>query len=243
MNKFALLILLCIVIIIPQIRSDTSLFDEFVDDNIGITVDGEHGFLPVTNRPGNEAFYWYIKNKQYDDKAPLFIIIPNGSGKSVLTSYFVSFGAEIFHKKTEKLQSNHFSWNQYADLLLIDIPIGTGFSTYSDSSQIPTTVNQKVKHFYTFLSNFYDKHSDLKDRDIYLVSELRGTQMTPLYALKLAKSGMKMKGLISFANLSNPWIDHLSYAPNLEYKRVMKPGTKKYENIDNLAKFCNLFSI
>jgi len=53
----------------------------------------------------------------------------------------------------------------------------------------------------------------------------------------------KIKGVINFASLTNPWIDHLSYAPNLKYKRVAKKGDKLYEDVDNKAKLCNLYTI
>jgi serine carboxypeptidase-like clade 4 len=221
----------------------TNSFDDFVDSNIGITTAGEHGWLPVGGKPGNDAFYYYVKNQVADPKAPLFILVPSGSGKSVLTSYFTTWGPQIFKVHSNTLKVNHDAFNKYADLLMIDLPIGTGFSRYADVSQIPTTTKQKVEHFHTFINNFFDKHSSLSDREIYMVSELRGTQMTPLYTLKMVKHGIKVKGLISFSNLSNPWIDHLSYAPNLLYKRVIKKSSKSYKSLNKSAKFCNLFTV
>ena len=64
-------------------------------------------------------------------------MVPNGSTKSILASYFTSFGEQIFADHEDGLKENHHNMNKYADLLMIDIPIGTGFSRYSDISQIP----------------------------------------------------------------------------------------------------------
>jgi len=189
------------------------------------------------------AFYWYVKNTSKAANAPLFVIVPNGSGKSVLVSYFTAWGQQKLKRHTNELYENHARFNSHADLLMVDIPIGTGFSVYSDPSQIPTTVEEKTSHFYHFMNQFMAQNAELRSRDIYLVSELRGTQATPVYAYKLAKSGFKVKGVISFSNLSNPWISHLSYAPNMEYKKIIKKGDKKYTNMNNKAKMCNLYSI
>jgi len=189
------------------------------------------------------AFYWYVKNTSKEANAPLFVIVPNGSGKSVLVSYFTSWGQQKFKRHTNELYDNHANFNKHADLLMVDIPIGTGFSVYSDPSQIPTTVEERTSHFFHFMNQFFNENSELKGRDIYLVSELRGTQATPVYAYKLAKSGFNVKGVISFSNLSNPWISHLSYAPNMEYKKITKKSGKFYKNTNHEAKMCNLYSI
>lgn len=189
------------------------------------------------------AFYWYVKNTSKEANAPLFVIVPNGSGKSVLVSYFTSWGEQKFKRHTNELYDNHARFNRHADLLMVDIPIGTGFSVYSDPSQIPTSVEEKTSHFFHFMNQFFSQNSELRSRDIYLVSELRGTQATPVYAYKLAKSGFNVKGVISFSNLSNPWISHLSYAPNMEYKKITKKSAKLYKSTNHQAKMCNLYSI
>jgi hypothetical protein len=48
----------------------TNSFNDFVDSNIGITTAGEHGWLPVGGKSGNDAFYWYVENQVSDPKAP-----------------------------------------------------------------------------------------------------------------------------------------------------------------------------
>lgn len=239
---------LIIAILAAQISANSATaqantFSQFVDSDVGIKSSGEHGWLPVSNVEGNKAFYWFVKNTANVEKAPLFIMVPNGSGKSILVSYFTSWGQQIISKHSEGLHDNHKNLNQYADLLMIDIPIGTGFSVYSDPSQIPTTLGEKTAHFSTFIKNFMDGHGELRGREIYVVSELRGTQSTPAFAYKLAKSGFNVKGVISFSNLSNPWINHLSYVANMEYKRIIKKGDKMYNTFNHNAKLCNLFSV
>ena len=135
---------ICIIsLLFLQILANLT-YNEFLDNDIGVTNSGNHGFLPVNSTPGNEAFYWYLENQKGNPDAPLFITIPNGIGKSVLLSYFVSFGADVFVKASHKLRKNPNTWNIESDLLLLDLPIGTGFSTYSDPSQIPTTIKDKV---------------------------------------------------------------------------------------------------
>merc|ERR1711976_865164 len=108
---------------------------------------GHHGYLPVNDVAGNDAFYMYVENQAANKNAPLLIITPNGTGKSVLSAYFTSWGQDILRLTKNTLRKNHAAFNQYADLLLVDIPIGTGFSRYSNPSQIPKTPKQKVSHF------------------------------------------------------------------------------------------------
>jgi len=155
---------------------------EGIDTDVGVDELFKGGCLfwfVCENQKGNDAFYWYVECQKKTLNAPLFIVVPNGSGKSVLSSYFTSFGQQIIKKHGDTLTDNHAPMNKYADLLMIDLPIGTGFSRYSDISQIPLTIKQKVDQFHKFINAFFDKNPKLREREIYLVSELRGTQMTP----------------------------------------------------------------
>ena len=63
---------------------------------------------------------------------------------------------------------NRYSWTKLANVLYIDQPVGTGFSTGSDQA---TNNAQVTEQFYAWLQAFYAVFPGLKSKKTYLVGE------------------------------------------------------------------------
>jgi len=75
----------------------------------------------------DNMFYWQFYSRRNKDTDPVVMWLTGGPGcSSELATYFENgpFGFDKDHNVT----SNDHSWNNIANLLYVDNPIGTGFS-------------------------------------------------------------------------------------------------------------------
>ena len=112
------------------------------------------------------------KDTQRDD--PLFIWMRGEPGCS--PSEFLFGESGIYHqrrnKKTRELDliRNSHSWNEFTNLMVLDIPIGSGYSFlrgYKDSKRT-YSMDQVIKDFIHFMKHFYLKFPQYRGREIYL---------------------------------------------------------------------------
>lgn len=101
--------------------------------------------LPVKGYPGyididtdGSAFYWLFRKDsscKLSNKDPLIIYIPGGPGLAIIDVLFYGSGPYKFLNQ-EKVIKNPYSWTKHANMLFIDWPLGSGFSTFNDSSKL-----------------------------------------------------------------------------------------------------------
>lgn len=77
------------------------------------------------------------------------------------------------------------SWVEQCNLLFIDAPIGVGYSTPSDTSQIPMNIDENVEHLLLVLESFYSIHEEYKDTPLYIFGQADGAKSAVLLAIKL----------------------------------------------------------
>ncbi|XP_075974951.1 retinoid-inducible serine carboxypeptidase-like [Anticarsia gemmatalis] len=77
------------------------------------------------------------------------------------------------------------SWINNYNLLFVDAPVGTGFSTPLDNSKIPTNVDENVAHLLIVLESFYSVHEEYRDSPLYVLGQADGAQSAVALAIKL----------------------------------------------------------
>jgi len=81
----------------------------------------EPGYIDLGK--GNNMFFWLIYSRDRNQYAPLVITLPGGPGCSGLEFAFERNGPFRINSTTNRsLIRNHFSFNNFADLLYIDQP-------------------------------------------------------------------------------------------------------------------------
>ncbi|KAI4242233.1 MAG: hypothetical protein L6R40_004104 [Gallowayella cf. fulva] len=113
-----------------------------------------------------------------------------GPGCSSLTGLTYENGPLIFYKRTAVPCPNPNSWTKLADVLYIDQPVGTG---YSSGSKAPLNNAQVTSDLFHWLKAFYDRFPALKRKNTYIMGE----SYAGIYIPYLAKA------LISNRNLLN----------------------------------------
>lgn len=177
----------------------TSLCQVFLDEKFetGIISLGDH-------RHNGELFYMLFKSRDENPTAPLVWFFEGGPGMSSMHSVFYQNGPFRLNPDLT-LRKNEFSFNNIADVLYVDQPLGTGFSNCTNSSWIPHHEDIILADMVHFLNQFFERYPAYRGRPLYLVSQGYGSHFVLPFARMLTKH------VVMFANvqgvaIGNPWI-------------------------------------
>lgn len=151
-------------------------YAEFVVDGAGIPdVDfdvGESyaGTLPVGtvgNSTDGQMFFWFFPTAAADQPKEIIIWLNGGPGCSSLSGMIQENGPFQWQSGTFKPNANPWSWHQLTNVVWVEQPIGTGFSTGTVTAQNEDDVAQQ---FMGFWRNFVDAFG-LQGYKIYVTGE------------------------------------------------------------------------
>ncbi|CAN8326670.1 unnamed protein product [Cochlearia groenlandica] len=131
------------------------------------------GFVTTNEKLGRALFYWLFEAVEDAKSKPLVLWLNGGPGCSS-----VGFGEaeEIgpFHIKPDgkTLYLNQYSWNQVANILFLDAPVGVGYSYSNTSSDLRTNGDKRTaQDSLTFLLKWVERFPEYKGREFYIVGE------------------------------------------------------------------------
>jgi len=233
-----LIFVLCLVLTIFALKAEN---DIFLGEN------HEYGHIPIDNKePKYQIFYWLFKNRAKNLNPPLVIWIEGGPGCSCQQSLFLEHGPYRLLPNSSDYISSPYSWNNIADVLYTDQPLGTGLSNCSDISRIPTNADEMAADFYGFFMNFLDTHSEYRSRvtTVYFAGHSFAGHFIPAIVKLLIekKFSYKIGGILLGNPFTNPHALAWSY-PNFAYTNELITSMRYtasrvarylYEFFDNL---------
>ncbi|HEX4219546.1 MAG TPA: hypothetical protein VHZ02_14305 [Acidimicrobiales bacterium] len=162
------------------------------------------------SKPGDAGlFYWFVgKTGGGYASAPTILWTNGGPGATSFWGFFTENGPYVV-KNGGQLQKRPMAWNNTANYLMFDQPLGVGLSFAPPSSQ-PANVQQGVDQWYTALVHFLDLHPEIAANPIILAGESYGGTYDALLAKAIldgnARAGrqvVKLGGVIIAAG----WVD------------------------------------
>ncbi|XP_060524569.1 retinoid-inducible serine carboxypeptidase-like [Cylas formicarius] len=185
---------------------------------VSTLVHGRKGFGPgeqdwgyIKVREKSYMFWWlYYTTASSDAKdRPLIIWLQGGpGGSSTGLGNFNEIGPWDVH-----LQNRSFSWVNFANILFVDNPVGTGFSYIEEGSDGFAKDNAAIaRDFLEFLNGFFEKFPDFQSVPLYIFGQSYGGKMAVDIALllveKVRNGGIQcnLKGL----GLGDAWISPLN---------------------------------
>ena len=125
-------------------------------------------------------FFWFFEARNNPSTAPLALWINGGPGCSGMIGLFQENGPCTFNNVSGSTPVlNPHSWNNVANMLYLDQPIGTGFSYGTDSATSTVTAAPFV---WKFLQAFYAQFPAYKNRNFGLFTESYGGHYGPEFA-------------------------------------------------------------
>ncbi|XP_056635823.1 retinoid-inducible serine carboxypeptidase-like [Diorhabda sublineata] len=215
---------------------------------------GKQGFGPTDQewgysmvRKGSYMFWWLhftTADVSNPTERPLIIWLQGGPGGS--STGYGNF-AELGPLDLE-LKPRNTTWVQWANVLFVDNPVGTGFS-YIDEEGSFTENNTQIAHdFLVFLKDFYERLPQFEKVPLYIFCESYGGKMTPEIALSIYNAekngdiGSNLRGIGLGDSSVSPVDSVLMYAPYLSnlgiidddgYDAIMELAYAVKDAVDN----------
>ncbi|KAG6975072.1 hypothetical protein JG688_00002762 [Phytophthora aleatoria] len=141
------------------------------------------GYLPLNN--GGHAFYFLAESQSSTAQTdPVLLWLNGGPGSSSLMGCFSENGPLLVNEDGKTLRVNKFAWNQKANLLCIESPVGVGFS-YNSSGVYEADDLSQAQDLYDGLQKFFGKFPWLRENDFVVSGESYGGIYVPTTALAI----------------------------------------------------------
>lgn len=193
------------------------------------------GHIEVSPEKNGNIFFWLFENKHIANKQRTVIWLNGGPGCSSEDGALMEVGPYRL-KDDHTLVHNEGSWNEFANVMFVDNPVGTGFS-YVNTDSYVTSLDQMADQFVIFLERFFELFPEYSQDDLYLSGESFAGQHIPYIAkhiLDRNKNAMtstkwNLKGLL----IGNGWI-----SPDEQYRAYLDFSYEKgiVEKNSDLAK-------
>ncbi|POS85864.1 hypothetical protein EPUL_001933 [Erysiphe pulchra] len=132
------------------------------------------GYLSVgTNE---NMWFWFFEARNSPTTAPLAAWFNGGPGCSSMIGLFQENGPCRFENGSSEPSLNPYSWNEYANMLYIDQPIGVGFS-YGENNVNSTTTSEPL--VWKLVQAFFAQFSQYENRAFGVFTESYGGHYGP----------------------------------------------------------------
>lgn len=141
------------------------------------------GHVAITPEHHGNLFFWLYKNRHIANRSRLVIWLNGGPGCSSMDGALMEIGPYRVNENGT-LRYNDGSWDEFANLLFVDNPVGTGFS-YVDGDSYVHELTEMADQMVVFLEKWFTifpEHStDDVSRPRARVTIVRGLMVLQLY--------------------------------------------------------------
>lgn len=109
-------------------------------------------------------FFWHVQQKHLADRQRTVIWLNGGPGCSSMDGLFLEVGPFRLSKENT-LTENDGSWHEFANVLFVDQPLGTGFS-FVDTDHYISELDQMAEQFLHFMDEFLKLFPEYADDDV-----------------------------------------------------------------------------
>ncbi|TVY83522.1 Pheromone-processing carboxypeptidase kex1 [Lachnellula suecica] len=178
------------------------------------------GHIEVTPEHHGNMFFWHWQNRHIGNKQRTVIWLNGGPGCSSEDGALMEIGPYRLgdQSKGPVLEYNDGSWDEFANVMFVDNPVGTGFS-FVDTDSYVRELPEMADQFVKFLEKWFALFPEYEHDDIYLAGESYAGQHIPYIAramLDRNKAGAahpwNLKGML----IGNGWI-----SPDEQYKAYL----------------------
>ncbi|XP_044472069.1 serine carboxypeptidase II-2 [Mangifera indica] len=202
------------------------------------------GYVTVNEESGRALFYWLIEADEDPDSKPLVLWLNGGPGCSSI-AYGEAEEIGPFHIRPDgkTLYLNPYSWNQVANILFLDSPVGVGFSYSNTSSDLLNNGDRRTaRDSLAFLLKWLERFPQFKGRDFYITGESYGGHYVPQlsqaivrYNIATGDKTINLKGYMVGNALTDDFHDHLGVFQFLWAAGLISDNT--YKLLNNFCDF------
>lgn len=145
------------------------------------------GYIGVGNNEEVQLFYYFIKSENNPKFDPLLLWLNGGPGCSALSGLFYEIGPLTFspteyNGSLPTLISNPYSWTKVASIIMVDLPVGTGFSYATNEEARHSNSTLASQHAYHFILKWINDHQEFGVNSFYLSGDSYSGVLIPIIA-------------------------------------------------------------
>jgi carboxypeptidase D len=201
------------------------------------------GHIEVDAEHNGHLFFWHYQNRHIANRQRTVLWLNGGPGCSSMDGALMEIGPYRV-TKDGNLKYNNGSWDEFANLLFVDQPVGTGFS-YVNTDSYLTDLEQMAEHMVLFLEKWFALFPEYEQDDLYIAGESYAGQHIPHIARailernkKNAKQAWPLKGLL----IGNGWISpvdqYLAYLPFAYQNGLITAGSESARRVEQHQSVC-----
>ncbi|CAH2108103.1 unnamed protein product [Euphydryas editha] len=246
MLKKALIIIVTLIIVLGAglgvliwwLVSADNLYETIRLDGDGI---GDTEYTAAFTRINGQGdmFWWFYPTLadggRQPTSRPLLMWLHGATGLS--PSFLANFG--MFGPYDVNMNKNNESWVNDYNILLVDAPLGTGFSVKS-SDNANDDIDNNIEHLLRTIQSFFDLHGEYRGAPLYICGHADGSQLAIPLAIRLyEENGItdNFKGLILGNPVVSPSLVLTKLGFYLEELGYIDPnGRIKVDNYTNVIK-------
>ncbi|XP_020113586.1 uncharacterized protein LOC109727809 [Ananas comosus] len=182
----------------------------------------KHGYLPfgqyggyvtVNAKNGRALFYYFTEAPVGAAVKPLVLWLNGGPGCSSLgNGAMEELGPFRVNSDGKTLYKNRHAWNNVANVIFLESPVGVGFAYSNTSSDYDTNGDKRTAaDSLTFLVNWLERFPQYKNRDFYITGESYAGHYIPQLAAAILHynkinnaSAINLKGIF----VGNAYVDN-----------------------------------
>ncbi|EEY14400.1 carboxypeptidase KEX1 [Verticillium alfalfae VaMs.102] len=231
----------------PTTRADSSAADYYVKSlpgqPAGPPVKMHAGHIETDADHNGNLFFWHFENKHIAQRQRTVIWLNGGPGCSSEDGAMMEIGP--YRVKGDQLVNNNGSWHEFANLLFVDNPVGTGFS-YVDTNSYLHELDEMGDQFILFLEKFFKLFPQYAQDDLYFAGESYAGQHIPYIAKHILERNEKagpddqwnLKGLVIGNGWISPFEQYGSYLKFAYEKGLLAQGSEKAKQLEQQWKIC-----
>ncbi|KAJ7779425.1 serine carboxypeptidase [Mycena maculata] len=189
------------------------------------------GYGDLTSK--ESVWFWYFDARKNASTAPLALWFNGGPGSSSMIGLLQENGPCRIANNSESVTLNPYSWNNEANVLYIDQPIGAGFSHGTESVG---TSQEAASDIWKFLQIFFadSRFAHLAANDLAIWTESYGGHFGPTFAAYfLSQNAAIAAGAATGVNLN---LKTLGIGNGLTDPISQYPGYISYANANPYVK-------
>ncbi|KAH8893249.1 alpha/beta-hydrolase [Thozetella sp. PMI_491] len=202
------------------------------------------GHIEVTPEHNGNLFFWHFQNKHIANKQRTVIWLNGGPGCSSEDGALMEIGPYRL-KDDHTLEYNDGSWNEFANIMFVDNPVGTGYS-YVDGNAYVHELDEMADQFVIFLEKWFGLFPEYEHDDIYIAGESYAGQHIPYIAKQILARNKKpttnhkwnLKGLL----IGNGWISppeqYEAYLQFAYEKGIVEKGSDIANKLEMQHRIC-----
>ncbi|KAI9888573.1 MAG: Cell death protease [Vezdaea aestivalis] len=201
------------------------------------------GHIMVNEASNANLFFWLFHNRHIGEKQRTVIWLNGGPGCSSEDGALMEVGPYRV-KEDGTLRLNDGSWDEFANVVFVDQPAGTGFS-YVNTDSYLHELDEMAAQFLVFMEKFFATFPEFEHDDIYFAGESYAGQHIPFIAdaiLKRNKGDVKHVWRLTGLLIGNGWIsptDHyMSYLPFAYKEKLVTEGSEVAKKLESAVALC-----